>query len=90
MAIHKRGEQCIGVVSQQEPGSPPPGQRVGHRNKKVRINLRRGSEYGVHIAQGLHSRVRALSQPRLEKVAPQVEVGLNPNVGLAQGHEGLQ
>jgi hypothetical protein len=24
----------------------------------------------------------------LEKVAPQVKVGLNPNVGLAQGHEG--
>jgi hypothetical protein len=50
MATHKRGEQRIGVIPQQESCSLTPDRRVGHRMGKVGINLRPRWDQDVHIA----------------------------------------
>jgi hypothetical protein len=69
-------------ISVSAPCPMPPHRRVRNRNGKVGINFRPRLDQDVHIAQSHHFHVRALSQPGVEKVAPQINVGLNPNIGL--------
>jgi hypothetical protein len=44
------------------------------------------SDKDVHIAQSRCLRSRALLKLGVKEVVPQVEVRLNPHIGLAQGH----
>jgi hypothetical protein len=87
-ATHAHGEWCVSVVPHKEPYFPPPEWRVGHQEAKVGINYRPRSDKDVHIAQSRHLRTRALLSPGTKEVVPQIEVGLNPHIGLAQGHKG--
>jgi hypothetical protein len=81
MVTHKHMDRRISVVTQKEPCSPPLDRRVRHQNGNVGIDLRPRADQDVDIAQGHYSRVWALSQLGLKKVAPHVKMGLTPNVG---------
>jgi hypothetical protein len=87
-ATYEHGEQCIGVVPQKELYFSPPDRSIKHRKAKVRINSWPGLDKDVHAAPHHYFRVRALSQPGAKEIVPQIEMGLNPHIGLAQGHEG--
>jgi hypothetical protein len=41
----------------------------------------------IHTTQHHCFRTRALPEPSAEKVVPQIEVGLNPHIGLTQDHK---
>jgi hypothetical protein len=42
----------------------------------------------VHATQNHHFRVRALWESDAQEVVPQIEVAINPHVGLAESHKG--
>jgi hypothetical protein len=46
-----------------------------------------GSNEDVHTAQNYRLHTRALLEPGAKELVQQVEVGLNPHVGLTQGHK---
>jgi hypothetical protein len=45
-------------------------------------------DVGNHAYQNCHFHVRALWELNAKEVVPQVEMGVNPHIGLAQSHEG--
>jgi hypothetical protein len=85
---HEHREQHVGIVPQKEPYFPPPDRRMEHREMKVEINYRPRSDKYVHLAQGHHFCTRALLKPGMKEVVSQIEVGLNPHIGLTQGYKG--
>jgi hypothetical protein len=55
---------------------------------KSRDQLQTGLDKEIHSAQHCHFHFRALLKPSAEEIVPQIEVGFNPYVSLAQGHKG--
>jgi hypothetical protein len=46
------------------------------------------SNEDVHTTQNCCFHTQALLEPDMKEVVPQIEVGLNPHVGLTHGHKG--
>jgi hypothetical protein len=87
-ATHKHGERHVSVIAQKEPHFLPPVQRTGFQKVEVRINSMPRSDKDVHTTQNCRFRARALPELGARVVVSQFEVGLNPHIGLTQGHKG--
>jgi hypothetical protein len=88
VATHEHGERRVGVIPQKEPHFPPPVRRTRDQEVEVGINSTARSNKYVSTAQSCHFYSRALLLLGTEEVVPQIEVGLNPHIGLTQGHKG--
>jgi hypothetical protein len=60
----------------------------GHGEMEVGINPMPRFEIDAHATQKRHFRVWALRKSITKEVVPQIKVGLNQYVGLAQSHKG--
>jgi hypothetical protein len=87
-ATREHRERCIDVVPQKESYFLPPVRRSRHREVEVGINSMPRSDKEVHTTQNRHFRARALHESGAKEVVPQIEVVLDPHVGLTQGHKG--
>jgi hypothetical protein len=87
-ATCEHGERCVGVIPRKEPYFPPPVRRTKHWEVEVGINSTPRSNKDVHITQSYRFHARAWPQLGTKEVLLQIEVGLNPYMGLAQGHKG--
>jgi hypothetical protein len=83
-ATHEHAERCISVVPQKEPYFPPPVRGTERREVEVWINFAPGSDEDVHTTQSHCLRARVLLYLGAKEVVPQIEVELNPHIGLAQ------
>jgi hypothetical protein len=81
-------ERCVDVILQEEPLHLPPTQRVGHRELEVRVDLKPSSDMNIDAAPHRCLRARVLPESDMTEIVPQIKVGLNPHVSLAQGYEG--
>jgi hypothetical protein len=61
------------------------GQHVCHQGQGTCMT---SSYIEVHTTQNHHFHARALQEPDVKEVVPQIKVGLDPHVGLTQGHKG--
>jgi hypothetical protein len=46
------------------------------------------SDGDAHTAQNCRFHAQALLEPGAKEIVPQIEVGLNPHIGLTHGHKG--
>jgi hypothetical protein len=74
-------------VPQKEPFFLSPDQRVGHLNLEVWTDSQPRSDRNAHIAPHCHFLTRAQPQLEAEEIVPEIKLGLNPHVGLAQGYQ---
>jgi hypothetical protein len=88
MATHKHRERHVSVVPQKELYFSSPVCRSGHREVKVGIDSVPRFDVDIHATQNHRFRARSLQEPGEKEVVPQIEVRLNPHVGLAQDHIG--
>jgi hypothetical protein len=87
-ATREHGDRGINVIPKKEPYFPPPVQLTEHHEVEVVINSTSRSDEEVHATQNCLFHARALSESNTKKVVPQIEVGLNPDIGLRLGHKG--
>jgi hypothetical protein len=64
--------------SQKEPHLLPPVHGLRHGKVKIRINAMPRLHIDVHATQNCCFQVRALQEPDVKEVVPQVKVGVNP------------
>jgi hypothetical protein len=86
-ATCEHGELLVSVIPQKELYFLPTIWRIRCREVEVGMNSVPKSDEDVHTAQNHRFHARVLSEPGT-KVVPQIEVGLNPHIGVTHGHIG--
>jgi hypothetical protein len=84
----KHREQHVSLILLPELGLPPPDRRFRLQDREVGVRPGARANQDVHTTQGRHPYTQIGLKLSPKEVAPQIQQGLNPNVGLTQSHEG--
>jgi hypothetical protein len=84
----ERKKRHGGVVPQIKPLLPPPFHQFGYGGVEIRINTMSELDMNDCTPRDCQLHVWVLWTPDTEEIIPQVEMGVNPHVGLTQSHKG--
>jgi hypothetical protein len=84
----EHGERHSNIFPQKVPHFLPPVHVFEYGEVQIRISAIAKLDVDVHTTQTCRFHFRALREPDVKEVVPQVKVGVNPHECLAQSHNG--